>query len=289
MRGDIDEKLLEWKLAVRHGTDGTGRPKTPGTAASYLHHARRVLKEVPEDFDGDFAEGVIEALRVLQVSAAPRSYLVYRVAILSFLLFLGYDDDIRDELPRTPPIGKAQIMVPPDADVWAVLRADLEPADAAVVHLMALHGLRIGEVASARWDCIDWEPGTLWVHKAKRNGERRIPLRPESVEVLRWLKALDRPGPWLFPSPTEPAKHLGTSSIRTHIARAWKIAGVTTWYRPHAFRHWFASKMLRNPDVSLIDLSGVMGHADVAATMEYLHCLGTPELRKAVLSTNFGV
>lgn len=289
MRHDIDEKLPEWQLAVRQGRDGSGQPKTERTAKAYTNWVKRVLKEVPEDFEGDTAEGMTKALEVLQVVAAPRSYHVYRVACLSFLRFLGYDGDtLEEQLPRTPPAGKARIMVPPDADVVAVLRADLRPADAAVVHLMAKHGLRIGEVASARWDSINWDDPSYWVHKAKQHGERYVPLQLDSVEVLRRLKALDRPGLWLFPSPGNPQKHVTVTSIRTHLARAWKAAGVTTWYRPHALRHWWATKLHRDPDVPDLDLSRLLGHSDFTTTMEYLHTLGTPELRAVVQAVDFG-
>jgi len=151
--------------------------------------------------------------------------------------------------------------------------------DRAVLMLMALHGLRVIEVARLDLEDLDLEVGEAGSLEVLGKGDKRrtILLTEETREVLRmWLaaRALMRPGtPAVFltmhwSNGGEPGR-IGTRGIRQMVdgylrAVGAKKAGVSC----HALRHSYATLALAAGG-SLLAISGSLGHASVTTTQVY--------------------
>jgi len=159
--------------------------------------------------------------------------------------------------------------------------------DLAALSLLAGCGLRASEACGLRWsglaDLDEPEPGVRVVGKG--SGERRVPLAPHIVHVLRTYRdgrrALYRRGPLRVSAEAQVLVRVDgrpvTSSVLTGWAKRWLIeANVAR--RPgalvHAFRHTAADGWLAN-GATIAEVQALLGHVSIATTGIYTK--GRPE------------
>ncbi len=147
-----------------------------------------------------------------------------------------------------------------------------------VIILAAYTGLRLGELAAARWSWIDLEARTLKVthsesFRTKTCRERVVPLAGKALETVQHLKEkreergehLDGP---LLPGP----KGLGINLRRT--SRRFKFfvrkAMLPDELHFHSLRHSCGS-MLALGGVPDVVIAEVLGHASTQTTRIYTH------------------
>lgn len=203
-----------------------------------------------------------------------------------------------DVLPD--PGGRATPYLYSDAEIAALMRATTDtlqtPFGAAtyttLIGLLAVAGLRVGEVI--RLDRGDFDPvaGTLTIRKTKFGKSRSVPLHPTTVTALRdYLGRDDRP------RSGTPTAALFASSIGTRLRycvvnqtflRLVRRAGLqprSAGCRPrlHSLRHTFAVRTILDAYRDDLDvgarlplLSTYLGHVNPAATYWYLSA--APEL-----------
>jgi integrase len=186
-----------------------------------------------------------------------------------------------------------------DADIAALMAqtGDLKtPARRATIHtligLLAVTGMRPGEVINLDDDDFDPAAGLLLVRNAKFNKQRQIPLHPSTVGALLAHRRLRDQH---FPLPVSPALLVSTAGTRLlnynvgqTFAKLARRAGLTPRSpacrpRPHDLRHTFAVRTLMGwyrdgGDVTarLPLLSTYLGHVSPANTYWYLSA--APEL-----------
>lgn len=142
--------------------------------------------------------------------------------------------------------------------------------------VIAFTGLRFCEVAALRWGDVDLESGALRIRRAiyrgvvgepKTNtGRRLVVLPPEVCGILRELGA-GKPDAWIFPSAA--GTPLSTGILNEPIARALKRVGVKRRLTTHGLRRTFNSLALQVAPAETV--RKVIGHADAAMTLHYLH------------------
>ncbi len=145
-------------------------------------------------------------------------------------------------------------------------RASRNPQLAAIVQLLLLTGMRVSELLSTRWASVDLERRSLHVPTSKTGRSRHIPLAQAAVDAIA---GLPRPegATYLFPSPADPKKPLGSIKTGWHTARdAAGLPGL----RIHDLRHSAASFMV-NSGVDLFAVGKVLGHASYQSTQRYSH------------------
>jgi len=186
-----------------------------------------------------------------------------------------------------------------DAEAEAVLGACDKTTwtgrrDHAMFSLAVQTGLRISELAALTRDDITVGPGANARTVGKGRKERRTPLIPSTVAVLKaWLR--EQPGipqDPLFPTTTR--RHLSRDAIERrlalHVADATKgcpslkAKRVTT----HTLRHTAAMRLLAaGNDITVIALW--LGHEQVATTQIYLHADLTHKQRAIERTRPLGV
>jgi integrase/recombinase XerD len=149
------------------------------------------------------------------------------------------------------------------------------PADIrarAMLMLLAVYGLRSGEVIALRLEDFDWKQELLHVPHGKRQKPRIYPLcRPVGDAVLRYLsEARPRSGyREVFLRLLAPFRPLGDGALRGVVHDRLHALGLTLpHYGPHVLRHACASHLL-SQGLSLKEISDHLGHQSLQSTRVY--------------------
>lgn len=147
------------------------------------------------------------------------------------------------------------------------------PADIrnrAILMLLAIYGLRAGEITHLRLEDFDWEHELFAVTSSKTRKTRTYPLsRPVGDAILRYLKEV-RPRSAhreVFLSLHAPIRPLRV--LWSVVGPRLRSLGVSTVHQgPHALRHACASHLLAQ-GLSLKEIGDHLGHQDPDATRIY--------------------
>jgi integrase len=180
--------------------------------------------------------------------------------------------------------------------------------------LMYGSGLRVNECARLRWRDVDLAQTALLVRGGKGDKDRVTCLPAAVLEEITTQKAraeglwkedrsrglpgvqvpdsVGRKQPhagetfgmfWVFPaaglsrdprSGLRRRHHLHADTFAKALSVAARRAGVQRRVTPHALRHSFATAYLLNGG-AIHELQELLGHANIATTSIYLHCLPT--------------
>jgi site-specific recombinase XerD len=149
-------------------------------------------------------------------------------------------------------------------------RADIR--DRAMLSLLAVYGLRAGEVVTLRLEDFDWEQELLIVPPGKRQRPRIYPLcRPVGDAVLRYLREV-RPRSdrrevfFTLLAPFRPLSVAGLGDVVRHRLHALSVT--LPHYGAHALRHACATHLLAK-GLSLKEIGDHLGHRSPEATRLY--------------------
>lgn len=144
--------------------------------------------------------------------------------------------------------------------------------DHAIVLLLAIYGLRRGEVARLRLKDVHWEDDTLQVVRPKQRCTQHYPLiAPVGNAILRYLKE-GRPQcthSELFLALHAPVRPLLPASITPIVHSRLTAIGVTLpWRGAHCLRHACARHLLES-GFSLKEIGDQLGHRSASNTLRY--------------------
>lgn len=148
----------------------------------------------------------------------------------------------------------------------------LELCDRAILLLLAIYGLRSGEVRRLRLDDIDWPRGRLRIVRSKSGRPDTLPLAPAVGHALaRYLRS-GRPrseSRTLFLTVRAPFRPLSTGALY-HVVqpRLVRVAAPRKGRGPHAVRHACARRLV-DAGLSLKEVGDHLGHRSPDATRLY--------------------
>jgi integrase len=144
--------------------------------------------------------------------------------------------------------------------------------DRAILMLLAVYGMRSGEVAALRLDQIDWAGHTLRLFRLKRRQPQIYPLVPSVAEGLaRYIDTVRPPSscPEAFLCMQAPRRPLKAGSIYEVANRRFVALGIEAAHRGgHALRHACATRLLTK-GLSLKEIGDHLGHRSTSATSTY--------------------
>lgn len=144
--------------------------------------------------------------------------------------------------------------------------------DRAILMLLAIYGLRSGEVAALRLDGIDWSKRVLHVFRLKRRQPQVYPLLPSVAQALARYIDIERPKvahPEVFIRLKAPLTPLGSSALYWVVSNRLKALGVEVKHTgPHALRHACAGRLLAE-GLNLKEIGDHLGHRSTSATRTY--------------------
>src|SRR4051794_7276938 len=147
--------------------------------------------------------------------------------------------------------------------------------DRAILQLLMLTGVRIGELADLEVDDVrlTQRTGELVIRHGKGDRRRIVPLsRPTRAAVREWLA--DRVGHHSQPSITSgpvwisrTGEQLSVRSISKTVTSTLAAAGIEE--SAHALSHTVATRLVRDHGHDLVLVADILGHADVKTTRRY--------------------
>ena len=144
--------------------------------------------------------------------------------------------------------------------------------DRAILLLLAVCGLRAGEVRRLRLEDIDWDAGTLCLHHTKNGLSRTHPLSHSVGEALiRYLRKVRPRTVWreVFLTVRAPVRPLCPAGIPQMVRWRMRQAGIDGPRRgAHSLRHAFAQRLLAE-GFSMHEIGECLGHRSPAATAIY--------------------
>jgi integrase/recombinase XerD len=144
--------------------------------------------------------------------------------------------------------------------------------DRAILLLLALYGMRSGEVAALRLDQIDWAMRTLGLVRLKRRQPQIYPLLPAVAEALaRYIDTVRPPSSCreVFLCMQAPLRPLKAGSIFDVANRRFVALGIEAAHRGgHALRHACAVRLLAE-GLTLKEIGDHLGHRSTSATSTY--------------------
>lgn len=173
----------------------------------------------------------------------------------------------QESLPYAPDWSDVQRML---ADAETDKPRDIR--DRAILLLLAVYGMRSGEVVALRLDQIDWAGRTLRLFRLKRRQPQIYPLVSSVAEALAHYIDTIRPSsscPEVFLCMQAPRRPLKAGSIYDVANRRFVALGIEAAHRGgHALRHACASRLLAE-GLSIKEIGDHLGHRSAATTSIY--------------------
>jgi site-specific recombinase XerD len=147
-----------------------------------------------------------------------------------------------------------------------------QPAEHALIALLALNGLRVSEATGANIEALGLERGHRTLVITRKGGKIvTIPLAPRTARAIDLAVGERSDGP-LFLAPD--GRRLDRHGAARIVRRAARRAGITKPVGPHTLRHAFITAAL-DAGVPLRDVQEAASHADPRTTMRYDRARGS--------------
>jgi len=170
-------------------------------------------------------------------------------------------------LPASPSWNDVQrLLASTEGDHPTVIR------DRAILMLLALYGLRSGEVRSLCLEDVDWEKDLLHLKRSKSRRTQILPLsRSVGASILRYLREV-RPRAArreVFLTRRYPFRPLTSAAVFRIVQCHWQPLDHPIRHRgPHALRHACATRLI-NQGVTLKAIGDLLGHRGLETTRIY--------------------
>jgi len=147
-----------------------------------------------------------------------------------------------------------------------------QPAEHALISLLALNGLRVSEATGVNIEALGVERGHRMLVITRKGGKVvTIPLAPRTARAIDLAVGERSDGPLFLAADGRRLDRHGAARI---VRRAAHRAGITKPVGPHTLRHAFITAAL-DAGVPLRDVQEAASHADPRTTMRYDRARGS--------------
>ncbi|MBN2780286.1 MAG: site-specific tyrosine recombinase XerD [Alphaproteobacteria bacterium] len=271
------------------------RGASENTLLSYAHD----LTEVDQFVSRPLEQATVEDLQSYLADCVKRDLSARtqarRVSALRRYFRFLVMDGIREDNPAKaidlPRIGRSLPKDLSEDEITKLLKGcDQTPLGLrmrAMMELLYASGLRVSELLGLKTTSLVQEKSALHI-SGKGNKDRIVPLHPIAQEALdAYLKIrsffMKNKTDLLFPSKRGASPTLSRDAFFKALKQHAVNCGVDPMrVSPHAFRHSFASHLLRG-GADLRSVQALLGHEDLATTEIYTHIIDD-ELKKEVFT-----
>jgi len=143
------------------------------------------------------------------------------------------------------------------------------PSAILAVRLLALTGMRKGEVQQLRWQDVDPERGFAFLPDSK-TGRKAVPLSQAALDLINEADRLEG-NPYVCPGDRPGAHFVGLQKMWERVRSKAKLGSL----RLHDLRHTFASHGAAI-GLDLFHIGKVLGHSQTRTTQRYAHLASHP-------------
>ncbi len=233
--------------------------------AKYIQSKGKVLEEIaPCDI-----QGYILYLKQEKVLSAG-SINNYISAIRFFYTHVLDKEWNKKKIPRMKRAHRMPV-IPPKADVIAILNGTANLKHKAIIALIYGSGLRVSEVACLKISDICSKAMRVRVENAKHGTNRYTILSDSALQLLRdyFRTAFTsyKPDDWLFPGQA-PGTHINVKSIKNTLIKIRTKLQLDPNISAHTLRHCFATHSLEN-GTEPVHIQKMLGHKNLNTTTNY--------------------
>jgi integrase/recombinase XerD len=146
-----------------------------------------------------------------------------------------------------------------------------------VLTLIYSAGLRGQEVINLKLSDIDFERKTIHIRQSKYKKDRIVPLSEYMAKGLKKYIAVEHPHTWLF-NGKEPDGRYSVRGLSWVMREALKKTSIKKDINLHSLCHTYATHLLEE-GLNIVTLKELLGHAEIATTMVYLHVAQCPLIK----------
>lgn len=143
-----------------------------------------------------------------------------------------------------------------------------------VLTLIYSAGLRGQEVINLKISDIDFERKTIHIRQSKYKKDRILPLSDYMAKGLQKYINAENPHIWLF-NGKEPDGRYSVRGLAWVMRETIKKTSIKKEVTLHTLRHTYATHLLEE-GLNIVTLKELLGHAEIATTMVYLHIAQCP-------------
>lgn len=146
-------------------------------------------------------------------------------------------------------------------------RTPMNPIAIAVFKTLLLTGARLSEVLELQWVHVDQENALLALPARKGQGRKAHPVSQAAISTISGLPR-QAGSPFVFPSPTDPKRHISKEYIETCWQRLRAHAGIDD-VRIHDLRHTVGTYAAQT-GVNAFSVSHLLRHRNLSMTDRYV-------------------
>ncbi len=229
---------------------------------------------LPTELDSDQVKDYLYMLQKRSKTPS-QSYFKHTVYGLRFLL---KSEGLEYDFLHLPAISheKKIPVVLSRQEVWRMLTHAPLLKHRVLIGLLYGCGLRCMEARGVRLRDLDFDRHLLHVVRGKGGKDRLVPLSKHLIRGLQAYIAAEKPGDYLFGGqPTDQAggdfdSRYSQKGVQWAVKETARRAGIRKVVSVHTLRHTFATHLLEE-GMDILTLQGLLGHASIETTMEYLH------------------
>lgn len=135
-------------------------------------------------------------------------------------------------------------------------------------------GLRSQEVSNLKLSDIDFARKTIHIRQSKYKKDRMVPLAAYMVRGLKKYITAENPHGFLF-NGKQPGQPYSQKALNWVMRKALKISRIQKEVNLHSLRHSYATHLLEE-GINIVTVKELLGHANIATTMIYLHVANCP-------------
>ncbi|MFH1259808.1 MAG: site-specific integrase [Elusimicrobiota bacterium] len=237
-----------------------------------LSLAKITILEIDTILIQEFNQGKYSRSTIQTFASTLRSFFRYAQ-------YCGWCRPYIAEAIKTPRVYKHAAL--PSSPTWEEVKRLLKTTqsdhptdirDRAILLLLAVYGLRSGEVLRLQLEDFNWEQETFQITRSKGGQRQQFPLnRTIEQPLIRYLKDVRPHSSYreIFLTTRAPIIPLSRGALTQIVGRRWKALNVSILHQgPHSLRHACATRLI-NQGISLKVIADQLGHRNLETTRIY--------------------
>ncbi|MFN8259128.1 MAG: tyrosine-type recombinase/integrase [Bacteroidales bacterium] len=253
----------------------TLRGQSQSTLENYLKSISRIslnFSRLPDQISDDEINEYLCAL-ALDPKAPSRSSFKHAVYGLRYYFRLVGQNKRAIDLPSLKGDTRLPVIFN-RAELRELFKAPTLLKHRIVLTLIYSAGLRGQEVINLKISDIDLERKTIHIRQSKYKKDRIVPLSDYMANGLRKYIKAENPHIWLF-NGKEPDGRYSVRGLSWIMRETIKKTSIKKEVTLHTLRHTYATHLLEE-GLNIVTLKDLLGHAEIATTMIYLHIAQCP-------------